>query len=589
MFAVVAGSAALYSFLEIGKVLRQISQSEAPRAIVSLEISRQAERMVNAAPAMLTATTTAQLEQIHSSIAAEGKRIDQRILRLKSDNSGNQALETMDWTLKQLYTNVEKLNDLVVHRFQVSHSRKELLNDFRDAYSKILRLLSASITDLDSKLAQTRAATTAADQGSGQNPKLIGLLESRNSLQAANEHVSTIYGIFLEAQTVERPEQLSALSIRGQKALGALDALTDAFDPALANSLKAQINELHESIEGTGGIFARLEDESAATAKARDILIENAWLSEELSGNVDELVSGAKTRITDSISRANSAQQVSTWVILIIVVLSVTCSTLIVWLYVGRNLIARLTELSVCMESVAGGDLKVNLPSSDVDDEIGRMTRALTVFRDTAVEIEESNLREIGQARQRLMDAIESISEGFCYFDSSDRLVVANNRFRALMYPGAENAIVEGLAFEAMIRNAAHSGYVRIPDNRIDDWVAKRLAQHQHPGAPHLQERANGRWVMVSERRTGDGGTVAIYSDITELKQRETELAEKSKSMEELSNQIAKYLSPQVYESIFTGKQEVKVASHRRKLSIFFSDTEIVHLLLGYRRFHRDG
>ena len=33
---------------------------------------------------------------------------------------------------------------------------------------------------------------------------------------------------------------------------------------------------------------------------------------------------------------------------------------------------------------------------------------------------------------------------------------------------------------------------------------------------------------MVSERKTGDGGTVAIYSDITELKQREEQLSEKS-------------------------------------------------------------
>jgi class 3 adenylate cyclase len=200
------------------------------------------------------------------------------------------------------------------------------------------------------------------------------------------------------------------------------------------------------------------------------------------------------------------------------------------------------------------------------------MTRALTVFRDTAVEIEESNLREIGQARQRLLDAIESISEGFCFFDSNDRLVVANNRYRSLMYPGAETAIVEGMTFEEVIRNAAEKGYVKDAENRVDEWVAERLAQHRQPGPPQIQQRSNGRWVMVSERKTGDRGTVAVYSDITELKQREEELDEKSNSMEQLSNQIAKYLSPQIYESIFTGKREVKVDSHRRKLSVFFSD-----------------
>ena len=65
---------------------------------------------------------------------------------------------------------------------------------------------------------------------------------------------------------------------------------------------------------------------------------------------------------------------------------------------------------------------------------------------------------------------------------------------------------------------------------------------------------------------------MALYSDVTELKQREEELAEKSSALEQLSNQLSKYLSPQVYESIFTGKQEVKVAATRKKLTVFFSD-----------------
>lgn len=52
----------------------------------------------------------------------------------------------------------------------------------------------------------------------------------------------------------------------------------------------------------------------------------------------------------------------------------------------------------------------------------------------------------------------------------------------------------------------------------------------------------------------------------------ETELAKKTGALEALSNQLAKYLSPQVYDSIFSGKQEVKVASTRKKLTVFFSD-----------------
>lgn len=59
---------------------------------------------------------------------------------------------------------------------------------------------------------------------------------------------------------------------------------------------------------------------------------------------------------------------------------------------------------------------------------------------------------------------------------------------------------------------------------------------------------------------------------MTVIDEREAELAEKTNAMEQLSNQLAKYLSPQVYESIFSGRREVKLASSRKKLTVFFSD-----------------
>jgi class 3 adenylate cyclase len=201
------------------------------------------------------------------------------------------------------------------------------------------------------------------------------------------------------------------------------------------------------------------------------------------------------------------------------------------------------------------------------------------VFRDTAAEVEEQNLREIAAARKRLIDAIESISEGFSLYDADDQLVVCNSTYKQLMYPGIQDVVKPGVSFETIIREAAARGLIRDAEGRIEEWVAERLARHRSPGESHLQGRSDGRWILISERKTDDGGTVAVYADITELKHREDELAEKSNALEQKSNaleqlskQLAKYLSPQVYDSIFSGKQEVKVASSRKKLTIFFSD-----------------
>ena len=50
------------------------------------------------------------------------------------------------------------------------------------------------------------------------------------------------------------------------------------------------------------------------------------------------------------------------------------------------------------------------------------------------------------------------------------------------------------------------------------------------------------------------------------------EAQSKTQQMEDVSGQLAKYLSPQIYESIFSGKQNVEVKSYRKKISVFFSD-----------------
>lgn len=52
----------------------------------------------------------------------------------------------------------------------------------------------------------------------------------------------------------------------------------------------------------------------------------------------------------------------------------------------------------------------------------------------------------------------------------------------------------------------------------------------------------------------------------------EDQLAEKNAMLEALSQKLSRYLSPQVYTSIFTGKQSVEISATRKKLTIFFSD-----------------
>jgi PAS domain S-box-containing protein len=176
------------------------------------------------------------------------------------------------------------------------------------------------------------------------------------------------------------------------------------------------------------------------------------------------------------------------------------------------------------------------------------------------------------RSEQRLVEAIESISEGFAYYDADDRMVLCNSVYREMLYTGVDTDMAPGTSFETIIRNAAERGEVEDAKGHVEEWIANRLHQHRNPGPPQVQRRSRDRWVMISERRTLDGGTVAVYSDITELKRREENLADKSAALEALSGKLAKYLAPQVYNSIFTGRQDVRITSQRKKLTICFSD-----------------
>ena len=136
----------------------------------------------------------------------------------------------------------------------------------------------------------------------------------------------------------------------------------------------------------------------------------------------------------------------------------------------------------------------------------------------------ETNLKEIGEARTRLIDAIETISEGFSLYDAEDKLILCNSRYRQLFASHAD-LMVPGTSFETILRTAVERGVIKDAEGRCDAWIKERLERHRTAGETHVQRRSDGHWIQVSERKTANGGVVAIYADITEVKQREAELA----------------------------------------------------------------
>src|SRR3546814_1808540 len=122
-----------------------------------------------------------------------------------------------------------------------------------------------------------------------------------------------------------------------------------------------------------------------------------------------------------------------------------------------------------------------------------------------------------------LWQALDSMSEALAFYDSEERLVLYNSRYREL-YPGLADALVPGSRFEDIMWMGLTRGLYLKAVGREEEWAAERLKAHRQPGAPLEQPLTDGRWVLIRERRTADGGTACIFTDINERKASEQAL-----------------------------------------------------------------
>ncbi len=575
-FAVLTTGAAIYSFLVVQTLLDRITEQRMPIALAAQELSYRVERSLTRTPALLSAITPDERDQSWDRISFEIESIDRLLQLLNSQGFVSDSLNLLQHDLGLLRANLFTLYTLVGERIELAERKQLIVDLMQESQEEVLRILDNWITSVNNDVQRLHSTLrddriSLADRSLVEK-ELITSLTLFTSLQQTLQSRTEIYHILLAITAAETEEDIDLFELRMQWSLETLATLSTAVEPQLSALILEEIKRFKSFTQGEQNILSLRAHEITLVSGGENVKQQNISLSDELTKVVEIIVRDSQQDISQATTQARDVRKSGTIILIIIASMSLASSILIVWLYVGRSLITRLTALSSSMLAIADGNLKAPVPEPSSKDEIGRMTEALVVFRDTAIEVEESNLRDIEEARRRLVDAIENSSEGFVFFDEDDRLVICNTRYRELLHPDAESEIQPGTKFETIIRNAAEKGYIVTAQGRVEEWVAERMALHQDPGEPRIQQRSGDQWILITERRTGDGGTVAIYSDISDLKQREEELTRKSNALELLSNQLAKYLSPQVYDSIFSGKQEVKLDSKRKRLTVFFSD-----------------
>lgn len=132
---------------------------------------------------------------------------------------------------------------------------------------------------------------------------------------------------------------------------------------------------------------------------------------------------------------------------------------------------------------------------------------------------------ERSRAASVLVNAIEAMSDGFVMWDQDDRLVTCNQRFRDI-YAVSAPFMIPGARFEDIVRQAVAAGQYDVPEHERGALVDEMIAMHRDASGSAERQLSDGRWILIRERRTADGGMVGIRADITALKSAHEELAE---------------------------------------------------------------
>ncbi|MDP6573719.1 MAG: PAS domain S-box protein, partial [Rhodospirillales bacterium] len=141
------------------------------------------------------------------------------------------------------------------------------------------------------------------------------------------------------------------------------------------------------------------------------------------------------------------------------------------------------------------------------------------------------------KSEEILRGAIESLQEGFALFDADDRIVMINDVYRRIN-PRAQEFLDSGMRFEDLIRANVERGWMVEARGREEEFIRERVEQHRNPGPPIIRQFGDGKWYILKETQTPEGGIALTFIDITERKLAEDELKASEKEVRNILDTI---------------------------------------------------
>jgi signal transduction histidine kinase/DNA-binding response OmpR family regulator len=210
-----------------------------------------------------------------------------------------------------------------------------------------------------------------------------------------------------------------------------------------------------------------------------------------------------------------------------------------------RSILTPLRGINRAISELNSGAQDVELPPEGTD-ELGRMSSTVRALQESQ-RYRRQLEAEAEIQRMTILTAIETIPDGFALFDTDDCLLLTNQRYRS-MFSNIAPLLQPGTAYQDILAAQAEADPDIIGDSTLEQWTQDRLRNHKKLNARRSEVRINGVWLHVTKSKTPDGGTVAVYSDISDLIEKQAELEVAREGAETANEAKSRFLASMSHE-----------------------------------------